>query len=309
MIDHLVGRISKPSQKTKSLPFIGKYNTVDGSIKSKKYVDPEDRYELISTRSDYTHFGITLSKVDCLKTFRNGQSQAYQYYSIAGSIHKFSNRGQHNHDQLTLNRFRRALADIENHFGIDATKTKLTSLEAGVNIHLSVPAARMIEAVKCYKQKRHSKSFFEGTVAEQLTYHLTQQEFKIYDKGMQFREKFGTDENLLRIELAMTKSQQFNSLGIKSLSDLKSEVSWKKLGSKLVNCSNQLVIFENKENQGGLKSRELIARLNDRQHWSSIDKHTFKRHKMHLNKHSRINHLKTEILDLMKREIEQMISD
>ena len=310
MIDHFGGRIPEPSEKTMSLQYIGRYNTVDGSIKSTRFVDPKGRFTLVSTRSDYTRHGITLTKTECLKTFKNGRSKKYAHFTVSGSIHKYSNKGKHNYDQFTIKKYRFALRDIERHFGIDANNTILTSLEAGVNLHLRVPAARIIESIKCYKQKPYSKMFFADSRAEQLIYHLTQQKFKVYDKGLQFQERFGTNENLLRIELAMIKSQQFSTLEIKTLADLEAEDKWQKLGNKLITCSNQLVIFENKGDKKGmnLKSKELIALLNDRQNWLNVDKHTFKRHKKHLNKYSHINHLKDEILGLMQIEIEEMIS-
>lgn len=133
---------------------------------------------------------------------------------VAGSLHKFWNRGEHNANQFSETAFAEVISRLENELLIKPENVKITRLEYGVNIAPPLPCTAIIN--RCFQHKGidlvQMKTKGEGK------YHCAEHNrftLKIYDKGKQYK----LPNESLRIEVKVTKWIQNRKQGIVTLAD------------------------------------------------------------------------------------------
>ncbi len=133
---------------------------------------------------------------------------------LSGSIHKFSNQGEHNANQFSETAFDQAIARLENELLVRPENIEITRLEYGVNIAPPLPCDQILN--RCYQHKGvdvvQMKTKGEGK------YHCADHSrfiLKLYDKGKQYH----LSDETLRIEVKVTKWEQYRQQGIVSLAD------------------------------------------------------------------------------------------
>jgi hypothetical protein len=133
---------------------------------------------------------------------------------FSGSIHKYSNRGEHNFDDFTQSDFTSAISRMELELGIQPVNLRITRLEYGLNITPPILVAEILNGCLQYNRKdievrkSSDKAKYHGIASDQY-------ELKLYDKGKQYR----LNEDLIRIEKKVTNWSANRSRGIVTLQD------------------------------------------------------------------------------------------
>ncbi len=207
-------------------------------------------YTVLEYHSGKIEYPFT-AKIGCMD-IRITDKTAYVKNSIHKLYNEFNGEEAHNHNDFSYS----ALCETTNHLDaklIDLRKTKLTQLEFGLNIKLTVPAEDIIKQnIILHKLKLHSHyEKFKGKV-EYKQFDYSNYYLKIYDKTKQFKLK----ENIIRIELKYKKSKSFNALGIHNIQDLKSKVFLQNLFNDLIKRFDELTIVDVIPNGSKITSKE-----------------------------------------------------
>ena len=159
---------------------------------------------------------------------------------IEGSIHKYHNAGEHNHNDFGFEQIVETIADISQKFGFDAKEASLHGLEFGVNIRLGRNPSTILNMIVCYGNNTINKMIISdgvghGIMSKQSNYYV-----KIYNKSLQY----GTDEHILRVEDKIIRMRQIANLGINTLHDLTDRNKVASLGNILFAMFDMLIIHE-----------------------------------------------------------------
>lgn len=133
---------------------------------------------------------------------------------LTGSLHKFRNRGEHNANQFNETAFDEVIARLEAELLIRPENVEITGLECGVNIAPPLPCHEIIN--RCFQHK--GIDVVQANTKGEGKYHCAthaRYTFKIYDKAKQY----GLPYEVLRIEVKVTKWEQYRKQGIVTLAD------------------------------------------------------------------------------------------
>lgn len=229
------------------MPFeiITPINTDNGIIKSRKRLDKSINgkigqfYETITHTSNFETYKITINEV-----IRFGKQTKY-YLIIRGSLHKNYFKGR-NDKRFYIDDVIKEINYLCKKLKIDSKKTKIDSLEFGVNIVLDFkPFNFLREHLINYKSQPFNQYSNDkqnrklGFVCERTQYLV-----KCYDKGMQFNLNY----NLMRFELKFIKMQRLKHIGILYLNDLIKPEIYHKLNNLLIQCWNNILFAEPLQN-------------------------------------------------------------
>tara|TARA_R110000744_G_scaffold321478_1_gene427591 strand:- start:82 stop:1002 length:921 start_codon:yes stop_codon:yes gene_type:complete len=194
----------------------------------KFYINDKDRFEYnlekhqkipMNAKYDvYTGDPLNYPKSGKLKNLnvRVTQDKAY----ILGSLHKFNNMWMYN-EPHNYNDFNSCEIDgvvdfICDSLVIDPNETKITNLEFGFNVLVDEDIIDILDRTIMYNFENHSrKETFRGQ-GYFKEFCKSDYSIKIYNKSKQYKVK----QNILRVELKITRSRLLNKLGIHCLSDL-----------------------------------------------------------------------------------------
>lgn len=135
--------------------------------------------------------------------------------TVSGSLHKYFNGGEHNHNRFTHIDCVRIINELSEMFDINPTDSVLHGLEFGVNLYLPYSPQRVIKSVVVHGNKPYeaiNKNRRNGVVCVRDNY-----EIKIYDKGFVSGKP---QLNILRIEYKVLKMVDIERFKITFLSDL-----------------------------------------------------------------------------------------
>lgn len=116
------------------------------------------------------------------------------YVTVSGSLHKFSNKGAHNHGDFAISDFNDVLSQLYTLFGLLPQNLKITQLEWAVNILIEM-VNEIIDHCILFKKK----SFGEPLGRRKARFRevkLTEYLIKVYNKGLHFL----LDHDILRFE-------------------------------------------------------------------------------------------------------------
>lgn len=142
------------------------------------------------------------------------------YSNISGSLHKFENikfRGEEqNYNDFTYSQLSKLVPEIISFFDIE-NNTSLGYLEFGFNLRLDYDPQKFIDnQLLMYNYKSSSKDLKFNGNGDYKEFIKTDYCIKIYNKSKPFK----LEENLLRIELKITKKRFLQKYNIYRLEDL-----------------------------------------------------------------------------------------
>jgi hypothetical protein len=133
---------------------------------------------------------------------------------IDGSLHKYANKGIHNHDNFTNFRFDEALNKLNKRLGIKPVNMRILCLEYGFNITPPIDPNLIIDHLLKHKQK-DSEILLSNDRAKYRQFEHQDYIIKTYNKGKQYNCK----ENILRIEVKQTDWTKYRRIGMNTLED------------------------------------------------------------------------------------------
>lgn len=148
--------------------------------------------------------------------YRNMQLRIYESGRIilSGSLHRFFNRGDHNHNDFSFDAFKAVLRQFERDLGVLPSDMRIISLEYGVNANSPICVMDCLNHLLFHKRnefgvvKRNKRGVYIEVIHS--CYRI-----KIYDKGSQYR----LSNQLVRVEIKQTNWSEYRPLGIITLQD------------------------------------------------------------------------------------------
>lgn len=133
---------------------------------------------------------------------------------LSGSLHKFHNKGIHNHNDFNLRAFRGVLKRFYELFKVLPENLKLICLEYGVNIKPPIESDKIINHLMQHKHKDFESKISNGNGNFKQAQH-TDYIIKVYNKAKQYK----LNDEVLRIEVKETNLRQHRARGVYSLQD------------------------------------------------------------------------------------------
>ena len=155
---------------------------------------------------DEIHFYFLIDENIKLKVYESNK------IFIAGSLHKYANKGHHNHDDFKYNRFDEVLDKLNLRFGIKPENMRILCLEYGFNITPPIDTNLIINHLLKHKQK-DSEILLSNDRAKYRQFEHQDYIIKTYNKGKQYNCK----EDILRIEVKQTDWTKYRRIGIYTL--------------------------------------------------------------------------------------------
>jgi len=189
---------------------------------------------------------------------------------VTGSIHKFFNNGEHNWNDFDRLSLYDTLHDFCQEFDIDPAKSRIHSLEFGVNVNVPFDPSYFIKRVLNYKFAKIEQLIHKGELKDGITIKFAQFKLKIYNKSKQY----GLSYNLLRFEIKILKMQKLGSIRkVMFLTDLMNAEILRELGIVLLEEFDKLIIFEPLDTRKMTEKEGLaFQRMSNRIFWYSIDR-------------------------------------
>lgn len=217
----------------------------------KFYINDKDRFEQnlethqkISMNAKYdVYTGEALNYPKSGKLYNLDIRLTQERASILGSLHKFNNLWVYN-DNQNYNNFNACEIDCVNDFlcdslNIDPRETKITNLEFGFNILVDEDIKDILDRTIMYNFENHTrKETFRGQ-GYFKQFCKTDYSIKIYNKSKQYKLK----QNILRVELKITRARLLNKLGVYCLADL-NKSSYKSLFVAFLQRFDKLLIVD-----------------------------------------------------------------
>lgn len=181
---------------------------------------------------------------------------------VRGSLHKYYNMDvlgeEHNYNDFSFCQCSQSIENLSNKFYLEPDNTKVTNLEFGMNLPLGFdPGTFINDYLLMYRFNAHTRhEDFKGR-GDYKEFKKYSYSFKLYNKSKQF----GLDEHILRVEIKITDKRKLNSIGIETLSDLKTRKAHYSLFAFLMEQFDKLVIVDSKEMREGLLVPELKSGL------------------------------------------------
>lgn len=159
---------------------------------------------------------------------------------IQGSLHKYINKGDHNHDDFTYSRLKDSITQLENLFGIDPRQCKLQNLEVGLNIEPCIDTQDLLENIVLHKCEEFKNiSLHNGNYRQVIhsSYFL-----KAYDKALQYN----LSNNIFRWEIKMKRGEiiRHNGGGANNLQDLLDKRILKTLLNNLIKTWEETLVLD-----------------------------------------------------------------
>jgi hypothetical protein len=209
-----------------------------------------------------------------------------------GSLHKFSNNGEHNYNQFTESKFLEVLGALKEELGIEPYNLYIIQLECGLNLAPPVDSNDILEGCIEHKQKTFDKNRRGAGMWIQVEHN--KYILKLYNKAAQY----GQLSEILRIEMKYMNWSNYRSLGIKTLQDF-IDYNGDLFVKDLLAQWDSVYFYD-----PTIKTDKYIH-YRDAQYWSDLQKMssrtTIKRHKDRLDRigHEEGNGLKNEIRRLL----------
>ena len=197
-------------------------------------------------KDSYNHNGLRLSK------------NKHDGYVINGSLHKFSNGGDHNANDYCMSDFKNTLNQLFEEIGLNPEITPVNGMEFGVNIKLPTNPNNALQRLILHKSnsgnsKRNYKEF------EYQNYS-----FKIYNKSELTNIEPYQSGNILRVEVKVSRMEYLKNKFVycKVLTDLLDVSVWERLESILIETMNECLFIDLTEKEiDQLSNKETIMYL------------------------------------------------
>ena len=197
-------------------------------------------------KDSYNHNGLRLSR------------NAHNGFIINGSLHKFSNAGEHNANDYFLSDFKNTLNQLFEEIGLNPEITPVNGFEFGVNIKLPNNPNEALQRLILHKfnsgnNKRNYKEFGYKNYS-----------FKIYNKSELTNIEPFQSGNILRVEVKVSRMEYVKNKFVycKVLSDLLDVSVWESLEQILIETMNECLFIDLSEPEiNSLSNKETIMYL------------------------------------------------
>ena len=233
--------------------------------------------------------------------------------NVRGSIHKYSNKGEHNADDFTLSRYIHTLYDLCLTLNIEPDRCKFNSIEFGVNIE--IPAELSFDVNQFIDSIIYLRKGFISRNKLGITIEFSEYRVKVYLKS----QKDAPDK--LRFEIAVNKTRRIRNISKSSVShcetlaDLTNYKLWEVMGSELLSVFDDILIVDvnsvdieelNKKDlklwvKGQNPSYWLSKQMNSKQRRRHLE-----RFKRIIDKHAKYDH-KGTVMALISDKIKRLI--
>lgn len=216
------------------------------------------------------------------------------YLTVSGSLHKYYNEGEHNHNDFTFSMLQLVIEDLQNKFHFDLDDCYLHNIELGVNITPVVDTQSIMEGLIIHKNKDfdvRKRGFYKQV-------HHSQYYLKVYNKANQYN----LSGQLMRFELKVIKMERLKKIGIRKLGDLQ-ETHW--IGSMhdvLLHEWDKILLFDKSINIDSFTNKKQLQlhRWKDSSYWLHLEKNKryreLKRYKKIVTQYSDLIQDKTNII-------------
>lgn len=207
---------------------------------------------------DYWHTDVMTNDGDIRENFAHYLGLIFtvknENLQLAGSIHKYRNKGKHNYDDFSCNDAIEVIKGLCNDFEIDPYRTEVNNLEVGVNVILPFPVKLVLDNLVTYKGDCFTKEVEDGMRYYQCK--KTQFYIKIYDKSLQYNLPY----NLLRFEIKVIRKQYFEryKIPIYWLSDLMNPDIYPMLAELLTATFKDILFSDNRIDVKDLNATERV---------------------------------------------------
>ena len=197
-------------------------------------------------KDSYNHNGLRISK------------NSHEGFVINGSLHKFSNGGEHNADDYFLSDFKNTLNQLFDEIGLNPEITPVNGFEFGVNIKLPNNPNEALQRLILHKfnsgnNKRNYKEFGYKNYS-----------FKIYNKSELTNIEPFQSGNILRVEVKVSRMEYLKNKFIycKVLADLLDVSVWEHLEQILIETIKECLFIDlSKPEIDRLSNKETILYL------------------------------------------------
>lgn len=157
---------------------------------------------------------------------------------IEGSIHKFFNSGEHNHNDFNFKNLSDSITELYKTLQFKPNEAYLRGFEFGININTIKDPSEIIEMIVCSGKDYINQMNITGGkgITCKHTNHIT----KIYNKSLQYK----LDSNILRIENKTIRMRKVKGLDIVNLHDLTNPKKINSLLPHLIEMFEALIIHE-----------------------------------------------------------------
>jgi hypothetical protein len=221
-----------------------------------------------SIKTNLTVLNIGIEKPEKVKGLRIRPIKD-NFYSVRGSLHKYSNEGLHNADDFQLSDLKNTLNLLSNEIGLNADITPLNGFEFGVNIKLPTNPNNALNRLILHKsnQANNSKDYKE--------FDYKNHSFKFYNKsGLTNIEPYHS-ENILRVEVKVNKMTYIQQKGVycKCIADLLDVAVWERLEQILIETMQECLFIDfstNEINKLSTKNRFKYLEYNNPLYWERL---------------------------------------
>ena len=191
--------------------------------------------------------------------------------SICGSLHKYENlcfkEENQNHNDFCFKQMKYLIPHLLELFDMEG-KTCLTNLEMGFNIKLDNNPQKLIDNnILMYDLKNHNKDMKFSGKGDYKEFQKTDYSLKIYNKSKQYK----LNDNILRIEIKITKKRLLQKLEVYSIEDLLKKDVLFRVFSLLCHEFEKVLIIDNFDSfEIPLKDLEKLNKYTNPNYWTRI---------------------------------------
>lgn len=138
---------------------------------------------------------------------------------IDGSLHKYFNNGDHNHNDFDIVDLKRVIIEIISLFQISPKDAEITQLELGVNLQFRYSTSQILQNLFFHRKV----AFMQCETKTEGNYYQVkhgQYRLKFYDKSLQYRGIGMEIPETLRLEVNMSGVKLRRDFKIRNLHDL-----------------------------------------------------------------------------------------
>ena len=236
------------------------------------------------SQTDHLYFEKENIKIDCYKSGR---------IILSGSLHKYANKGFHNYNVFTHQKYLNALERLKIDFAIKPDNLHILQLEYGVNIQPPINTKKILNnlLLHCNKQPDQIKQgYFKDFT------HCSY-EIKAYDKARQYK----LNQQVFRFEIKQKNWSQIRSqTGIKTLNDFNNFDKLRFIDN-IISKWNEIIFFD-----PTMKNVKQYVRYSNPNFWVNISRKQIYKHKNRLSQlnESRGQNVKLQISNEILKSIQ-----
>jgi hypothetical protein len=245
-------------------------------------------------------------RVRVKEVVRMGRLVSPDYYlGVSGSVHK--NLKGNNYSWLTASEVTEEITRVSSKLGIESSRFRLFSFEAGLNLPIEFPAFDFLEKhLLLYKTSTFSP--YQSRAAPSIGFYSKSDRHttKLYDKALQS----GLPDPLLRYEVRHSDMHLLKKAGIRTLSDLTNRDKLMHIGAYLSKTWDNVLLWE--EIPAGMYAtlathwEELLRNCRSPQFWTDLRTADYSKFNYQRSKYRKLVHsLETGVHKKMGIQIKQ----